>query len=101
LEDVGEVDLVFDVLGGDIAKRSAGLIRAGGTHSAHLLDSTFLLQALILDLLRPGGITEYIPGETHGFILAGLELIAGELHPLERVTGTGRSAKGRSAKAEN
>jgi len=31
LEDVGEVDLVFDVLGGEIAKRSAGLIRAGGT----------------------------------------------------------------------
>jgi NADPH:quinone reductase-like Zn-dependent oxidoreductase len=31
LEDVGEVDLVFDVLGGDIGKRSAGLIRAGGT----------------------------------------------------------------------
>ena len=30
LEDVGEVDLVFDVLGGDIAKRSAGVIRAGG-----------------------------------------------------------------------
>ncbi|HKN87216.1 MAG TPA: NADP-dependent oxidoreductase, partial [Nitrospiraceae bacterium] len=31
LEDVGEVDLVFDVIGGDIAKRSAGLVRAGGT----------------------------------------------------------------------
>ncbi len=31
LADIGEVDLVFDVLGGDIAKRSAGLIRAGGT----------------------------------------------------------------------
>jgi NADPH:quinone reductase-like Zn-dependent oxidoreductase len=31
LEDVGEVDLVFDVIGGDIAKRSARLIRAGGT----------------------------------------------------------------------
>src|SRR3954466_260971 len=31
LEDVGQVDLVFDVLGGDLAKRSAGLIRAGGT----------------------------------------------------------------------
>lgn len=31
LEDVGEVDLVFDVLGGDIAKRSARLVRAGGT----------------------------------------------------------------------
>src|SRR5438270_6592659 len=31
LEDVGEVDLVFDVIGGDIGKRSAGMIRAGGT----------------------------------------------------------------------
>lgn len=31
LEDVGHVDLVLDVLGGDIAKRSAGLIRASGT----------------------------------------------------------------------
>jgi NADPH:quinone reductase-like Zn-dependent oxidoreductase len=31
LEDVGVVDLVFDVIGGDIQKRSAGLIRAGGT----------------------------------------------------------------------
>ena len=31
LEDVGEFDLVFDVIGGDIGKRSAGLIRAGGT----------------------------------------------------------------------
>ena len=31
LEDVGGVDLVFDVFGGDIGKRPAGLIRAGGT----------------------------------------------------------------------
>jgi len=31
LEDVSKVDLVFDVIGGDIGKRSAGLIRAGGT----------------------------------------------------------------------
>ncbi|SAL77971.1 zinc-containing alcohol dehydrogenase superfamily protein [Caballeronia arvi] len=31
LEDVGGVDLVFDVFGGGIARRSAGLIRAGGT----------------------------------------------------------------------
>ncbi|HEX7082248.1 MAG TPA: NADP-dependent oxidoreductase, partial [Gammaproteobacteria bacterium] len=31
LEDVGEVDLVFDVIGGDIGKRSAQMIRAGGT----------------------------------------------------------------------
>jgi len=31
LEDVGDIDLVFDVIGGDIGKRSAALIRAGGT----------------------------------------------------------------------
>src|SRR3954465_5436954 len=31
LEDVRRVDLVFDVIGGDIGKRSVGLIRAGGT----------------------------------------------------------------------
>src|ERR1700744_6819443 len=31
LENVGRVDLVFDVIGGDILKRSAGLIRARGT----------------------------------------------------------------------
>jgi NADPH:quinone reductase-like Zn-dependent oxidoreductase len=31
LEDVGGVDLVFDVIGGEIGKRSARLIRAGGT----------------------------------------------------------------------
>lgn len=31
LKDVGGVDLVFDVIGGDIGKQSARLIRAGGT----------------------------------------------------------------------
>jgi NADPH:quinone reductase-like Zn-dependent oxidoreductase len=31
LEDVGDVDLVFDVIGGEIQKRSASLIRTGGT----------------------------------------------------------------------
>jgi NADPH:quinone reductase-like Zn-dependent oxidoreductase len=31
LEEVDDVDFVFDVIGGDIQKRSAGLIRAGGT----------------------------------------------------------------------
>ncbi|SCB17967.1 NADPH:quinone reductase [Bradyrhizobium shewense] len=31
LESVGRVHLVFDVIGGDVGKRSAGLIQAGGT----------------------------------------------------------------------
>ena len=30
LEDVGKVDLVFDLIGGEIGKRSARLVRAGG-----------------------------------------------------------------------
>jgi NADPH:quinone reductase-like Zn-dependent oxidoreductase len=31
LKDIGGVDLVFDVIGGDIQKQSAGLVRSGGT----------------------------------------------------------------------
>jgi NADPH:quinone reductase-like Zn-dependent oxidoreductase len=31
LEDVGAVDLVLDVIGGDVQKRSAALVKAGGT----------------------------------------------------------------------
>ena len=31
LEDAGEVDVVFDVIGGDILARSTALVRAGGT----------------------------------------------------------------------
>ncbi|NIK66943.1 zinc-binding dehydrogenase [Paenibacillus sp. BK720] len=30
LEDIGSVDLVFDVFGGDIGSRSTGLVREGG-----------------------------------------------------------------------
>jgi NADPH:quinone reductase-like Zn-dependent oxidoreductase len=31
IEDIGDVDLVFDVIGGDIQKRPARLLRSGGT----------------------------------------------------------------------
>ena len=31
LEDVGEVDVVFDVIGGEVLDRSTSLVRAGGT----------------------------------------------------------------------
>ncbi len=31
LNDVGEVDLVFDVIGGEVQKRSAALLKSGGT----------------------------------------------------------------------
>jgi len=55
LEAVGGVDVVFDVIGGDIAKRSASLIRAGGTlvsitgpieaRPAHALTVDFVVEA--------------------------------------------------------
>jgi NADPH:quinone reductase-like Zn-dependent oxidoreductase len=31
LEDVGQVDVVFDVIGGDVLRRSTALLRPGGT----------------------------------------------------------------------
>ena len=31
LEDAGQVDVVFDVIGGNVLERSAALVRAGGT----------------------------------------------------------------------
>ncbi|MWA03584.1 zinc-binding dehydrogenase [Actinomadura sp. LD22] len=31
LDDIGEVDLVFDVIGGDVQRRSASIVRPGGT----------------------------------------------------------------------
>jgi NADPH:quinone reductase-like Zn-dependent oxidoreductase len=51
LEDVGEVELVFDVFGGDIGKRSAGLIRAGGGKRS-------------AGLIRAGGTLVTIAGPT-------------------------------------
>ena len=33
LEDAGDVDVVFDVIGGEILDRSAAVVRAGGTSS--------------------------------------------------------------------
>jgi NADPH:quinone reductase-like Zn-dependent oxidoreductase len=59
LEDVGEVDLVFDVIGGDIQERSAGLIRAGGT----LVTITGLADARPKDGLAVDFVVESIPAQ--------------------------------------
>ena len=55
LEDVGSVDLVFDVIGGEISKRSAGLVRSGGilvsivgpveTQAANILAIDFVVES--------------------------------------------------------
>ncbi len=45
LHDVGDVDLVFDVIGGDIQKRSAALIKSGGI----LVSVVGPVEALLVD----------------------------------------------------
>jgi NADPH:quinone reductase-like Zn-dependent oxidoreductase len=53
LEDVGGVDLVFDVIGGDIGTRSAALIRPGGT----LVSAVGPVEAPPIRGLEHGGAT--------------------------------------------
>jgi NADPH:quinone reductase-like Zn-dependent oxidoreductase len=59
LEDVGEVDLVFDVIGGAIQERSVGLIRVGGT----LVTITGLAGARPKDGLAVDFVVESIPAQ--------------------------------------
>ncbi len=67
LEDIGKVDLVFDVLGGDIVKRSAGVIRAGGTlvtvtgpTEARPVDGLAIDFVVVPDLLQLGEIVQRV-----------------------------------------
>jgi NADPH:quinone reductase-like Zn-dependent oxidoreductase len=59
LEDVGGVDLVFDVIGGVIQERSAGLIRPGGT----LVTVTGLAGARPKEGLAVDFVVESIPAQ--------------------------------------
>jgi NADPH:quinone reductase-like Zn-dependent oxidoreductase len=97
LEDVGVVDLVFDVLGGDIGKRSAALVRAGGTlvtiagppeaRPAGGLAVDFVVEAdraqlrEIAQRLRDGRL------RTNIGIVAALEDAVAALNPTERIKG--------------
>ncbi len=42
LEDAGEVDVAFDVIGGEILDRSAALVRTGGTLVSTIREPTVL-----------------------------------------------------------
>jgi NADPH:quinone reductase-like Zn-dependent oxidoreductase len=97
LEDVGKVDLVFDVIGGDIGKRSAGLIRAGGTlvsivgppetRPADALVADFVVEAsrvqlnAIVQRVRAGRLRTNI-----GYVAA-LDDAVAALNPTERRKG--------------
>jgi NADPH:quinone reductase-like Zn-dependent oxidoreductase len=76
LDDIGGVDLVFDVIGGDIQQRSARIIRPGGTLvsvvgpvEAHLVDGLaidFVVESVpsqlveIVDRVRDGRLRTHI-----------------------------------------
>jgi len=97
LEDVGGVDLVFDVIGGDIGKRSAGLIRTGGTlvtiagppeaRPAHGLAVDFVVEAdraqlsQIVRRVRDGRL------QTNIGTVATLDDAVAAFNPTERVKG--------------
>ena len=59
LSDIGGVDLVFDVIGGDIQKQSAALIRPGGT----LVSVTGVLEARPADGLAIDFVVESVPAQ--------------------------------------
>jgi NADPH:quinone reductase-like Zn-dependent oxidoreductase len=99
LEDVGGVDLVFDVIGGDIQKRSAALIRAGGTlvtvvgppeaRPADGLAIDFVVES------DRGQLTEIVQRVRDGRLrtnignVATLDHAIAALHPTERRKGKG------------
>ena len=97
LEDVGGVDLVFDVIGGDIGKRSAGLIRAGGTvvsvvgppeaRPADGLAIDFVVEA---DRAQLGEVVQRVRDgrlRTNIGTVAILDDVVAALNPTDRVTG--------------
>jgi NADPH:quinone reductase-like Zn-dependent oxidoreductase len=97
LEDVGRVELVFDVIGGDIGRRSAGLVRAGGTlvsivgpveaRPADGLAIDFVVEA------NPRQLTEVVQRVRDGRLrpnighVADLETAVAAFNPTERRTG--------------
>jgi NADPH:quinone reductase-like Zn-dependent oxidoreductase len=97
LEDVGGVDLVFDVIGGDIGKRSAGLVRRGGTvvsvvgpseaRPADGLSIDFVVES---DRAQLGEVVQRVRDgrlRTNIGTVATLDEAVAALNPTERTTG--------------
>ena len=97
LEDVGQVDLVFDVVGGDIGNRSAGLVRAGGmlvtivgpaeVHPTDGLAVDFVVEA---DRAQLGEVVQRVRDgrlRTNIGNVANLDDAVAALNPTERVEG--------------
>ena len=97
LEDVGEVDLVFDLIGGEVQRRSAALVRAGGTlvsvvgpvesRPADGLAVDFVVEA---DRAQLDEIVQRVPDgrlRTNIGNVASLDDAVAALNPTERVKG--------------
>src|SRR5258706_5887690 len=97
LEDVGKVDLVFDVIGREIQKRSADLIRAGGTlvtivgpPEARPSDGLAIDFVVESDRAQLGEIVERVRDgrlRTNIGNIATLDDAVAALNPTDRVTG--------------
>jgi NADPH:quinone reductase-like Zn-dependent oxidoreductase len=97
LDDVGPVDLVFDVIGGDIAKRSAGVIRAGGTlvtiagpTEARPADGLAIDFVLVSDRSQLGEIIQRVRDgrlRTNIGAVATLDDAVAAFNPTERISG--------------
>ncbi|MEV6297017.1 NADP-dependent oxidoreductase [Streptomyces sp. NPDC051896] len=97
LEDIGGVDLVFDVIGGDIGKRSAGVVRAGGmlvtiagppeVQPKEGLAVDFVVEA---DRTQLGEVVQRVRDgrlQTNIARVAGLDEAVAAFNPTERVKG--------------
>jgi NADPH:quinone reductase-like Zn-dependent oxidoreductase len=97
LEDVGAVDLVFDVIGGDIGQRSAGLVRAGGMlvtiagpAEAQPTDGLALDFVVEADRAQLGEVVQRVRGgrlRTNIGNVAALEDAVAAFNPTERIKG--------------
>jgi NADPH:quinone reductase-like Zn-dependent oxidoreductase len=97
LENVGHVDLVFDLIGGDIGKRSARLVRAGGTlvsivgpSEARPADGLAVDFVVESDRAQLGEIVQRVRDgrlRTHIGTVAPLDEAVAALNPTERRAG--------------
>jgi NADPH:quinone reductase-like Zn-dependent oxidoreductase len=97
LEDVGGVDLVFDVIGGDVQQRSAHLVRPGGTlvtvvapTEARPDDGLAVDFVVESDRAQLGEIVQRVRDgrlRTHIGNVASLDDAVAALNPTERVSG--------------
>jgi NADPH:quinone reductase-like Zn-dependent oxidoreductase len=97
LEDVGDVHLVFDGIGGEIQKRSANLIRAGGTlvtiagpPEARPADGLAIDFVVAADRAQLGEIVQRVRDgrlRTNIGTVASLDDAVAALNPTERISG--------------